>query len=230
MQFDASILKNDERAIFALRGLYRANGYKPFKMSKFEEYDLYAKHKEFLVSDGVITFTDTSGKLLALKPDVTLSILGHTKGQAGVVERYYYNENVYRISESSHTYKEIMQTGLECIGDLTAEDERQVVTLAAESLALIDPTFVLSLSHVGLVRALLTACDVADVTWTIERIAEKNLGALKEQCTAEQFAVCRVLAATYSTAAEAITALREIATDSESMAALAELAAVCDHL
>lgn len=230
MEFDVGILKNDERAIFALRGLYRAHGYLPFKMSKFEEYDLYARHKDFLVSEGVITFTDTSGKLLALKPDVTLSILGHTKGQAGIVERYYYNENVYRISDHSHTYKEIMQTGLECIGDLSAADEREVVALAAESLALIDPAFVLALSHVGLVRALLSGCGVADTEWTIARIAEKNLGALKEVCTAEQFAVCCALSATYSTVEDALSALSAIAKDAASSLALDELTAVCAHL
>ena len=59
-------LKNYEKAVFALREIYLSYGYLPYKMSKFEEYDLYLKNKEFLVSDRVITFTDTNGKLLAL--------------------------------------------------------------------------------------------------------------------------------------------------------------------
>ena len=41
-----SILKNDERAILALRELYRQYGYLPYKMSRFEEYDLYLQNKE----------------------------------------------------------------------------------------------------------------------------------------------------------------------------------------
>ena len=44
-------------------------------MSRFEEYDFYARNKDFLVSDRIITFTDSRGRLLALKPDVTLSII-----------------------------------------------------------------------------------------------------------------------------------------------------------
>ena len=75
MGFDENILKFEEKAVFTLRNLYRNHGYRQFKMSKFEEYDLYSKNKDFLVSDGVITFNDTDGKLLALKPDVTLSII-----------------------------------------------------------------------------------------------------------------------------------------------------------
>ena len=75
MSIEESVLKNDERILFRLRALYRAHGYMQYKMSKFEEYDLYVRNKSFLVSDHIITFTDTNGKLLALKPDVTLSIV-----------------------------------------------------------------------------------------------------------------------------------------------------------
>lgn len=85
MSFDESILKSDERAIYGLRSLYRKHGYTQYKMSKFEEYDLYSENKDFLVSDGVITFNDTNGKLLALKPDVTLSILKNFKDEENEV-------------------------------------------------------------------------------------------------------------------------------------------------
>ena len=122
MIFDENLLKYDEKAILSLRQLYCDYGYRQFKMSKFEEYDLYSKNKDFLVSDGVITFNDTNGRLLALKPDVTLSIIKNSKESNLECQKFYYNENVYRISESSHTYKEIMQTGLECIGDITEDD------------------------------------------------------------------------------------------------------------
>ena len=109
-------LKNEEKAIFALRDLYSKYGYTQYKMSKFEEYDLYVRNKDFLISDSIITFTDTNGKLLALKPDVTLSIIKNTDDSAGV-KKVYYNENVYRVSKGTHLYKEIMQVGIECIGD-----------------------------------------------------------------------------------------------------------------
>ena len=51
---DGKILKNDERAVYKLRSLYRKYGYMPFKMSKFEEYELYVRNKDFLVSDRII--------------------------------------------------------------------------------------------------------------------------------------------------------------------------------
>ena len=70
-----NVFRQDERAIYKLRELYSAYGYNHYKVSKFEEYDLYAKNKSFLVSENLLTFTDTNGKLMALKPDITLSII-----------------------------------------------------------------------------------------------------------------------------------------------------------
>ena len=149
------ILKNEERAVFELRSLYKQYGYLPYKMSKFEEYDLYVRNKDFLVSDSVITFNDTNGRLLALKPDVTLSIIKNSASNKNYKEKLYYNENVYRISESTHQYKELMQTGIECVGDIDVNDIFEVVYLAAKSLDTISSDFVLDISHMGVFSSIL---------------------------------------------------------------------------
>ncbi|MBR5680767.1 MAG: ATP phosphoribosyltransferase regulatory subunit, partial [Clostridia bacterium] len=107
---------NDERIIFTLRALYTKYGYQPYRMSKFEEYDLYSRNKDFLVSEGVIAFTDTGGRLMALKPDVTLSIIKNTRDTAPDVEKLCYDENVYRSPKGASGYEEQMQIGLEQIG------------------------------------------------------------------------------------------------------------------
>lgn len=178
-------LKPEERAVFALRELYRGYGYLPFKMSKFEEYDLYVRNKDFLVSDRVITFTDMGGKLLALKPDVTLSIIKNGEDRPGEKQKVCYNENVYRVSGSTHQFKEILQTGLECIGDLDSYDVCEVVTLAAASLATVSPDFVLDISHMGILSALLDDITAEkSVRREIARcIAEKNTHDLTRICS-----------------------------------------------
>ena len=178
-------LKPEERAVFALRELYRGYGYLPFKMSKFEEYDLYVRNKDFLVSDRVITFTDMGGKLLALKPDVTLSIIKNGEDRPGEKQKVCYNENVYRVSGSTHHFKEILQTGLECIGDLDSYDICEVVTLAAASLATVSPDFVLDISHMGILSAMLDEITAdGDTRREIARcIAEKNTHDLTRICS-----------------------------------------------
>ena len=181
MMYD-NVLKNDERAVLSLRSLYKSYGYQPFKMSKFEEYDLYARNKDFLVSDRIITFTDTDGRLMALKPDVTLSII--KSGVDSGKRKVYYDENVYRVSESTGQFKEIRQTGLECIGDVDLYDVYETVSLAAESLGWISEEFVLEVSHLGILSEVLdSVCPEESFQRdAIGFIAEKNRHDLEALC------------------------------------------------
>ena len=162
MKMNEALLKQEERAIYALRALFRTYGYLPFRMSRFEEYDLYVRNKDFLVSDSVITFTDTNGRLLAMKPDVTLSIIKNTVDESGCKQKFSYNENVFRISARTGQYKEIMQTGVECVGDIDGYDIFEVVSLAAASLATVSENYMLDLSHMGILSAVMDAAGVSD--------------------------------------------------------------------
>ncbi len=181
---DNKILRNEEKAIFALRELYGRYGYKPFKMSKFEEYEFYIQNKDFLVSDRIIAFNDTSGKLLALKPDVTLSIVKNGEDVEGFKQKVCYNENVYRVSENTHQFKEIMQTGVECIGDIKLYDIYEMIVMATESLSLLSNDFVLEVSHLGLLSSLLdNICkSISFKQQAIKYISDKNAHDLARIC------------------------------------------------
>ncbi len=229
--FDLNILKSDEKAIFTMRDIFVKSGYRQFKMSKFEEYDLYSKNKDFLVSDGVITFNDTNGKLLALKPDVTLSIIKNSKDLKEGVEKYFYNENVYRVSESSKSYKEIMQTGLECIGKITNEQVVEVVTLALKSLAVISEDVVLQLSHVGLIDSLLADYGVLEETKKslLSALSQKNFGLIEEILTAEQYEILEFLTKPYSLE-ESLAVLEKKALSANSKNLAKEFKEVCTVL
>ncbi len=183
------IFKNEEIAIFTLRSLYAKYGYKPFKMSKFEEYEFYIKNKDFLVSDRIIAFNDTNGKLLALKPDVTLSIIKNGEDVSGYKQKVCYNENVYRVSENTHQFKEIMQTGVECIGEIGLYDIYEMILMAAETLNLLSEDFVLEISHLGLLSSLLeNICNNATFKGeAIKYISNKNSHDLS--CLCDEYGV-----------------------------------------
>jgi len=172
------IWKNEEQSGYALRSLYRSYGYIPYKMSRFEEYDLYVRNKDFLVSDQIITFSDRSGRLLALKPDVTLSIVKNAPEESGVVQKVYYQENVYR------DYREIFQAGLECVGDLGDYEIAEVVLLAAKSLQLLGGRWVLDISHMGLLAAVLedSGLNPEEQRQAMEYLHRKNYHQLKALC------------------------------------------------
>ncbi len=190
MSFSKQVLKKEESVTYSLRDLYRKYGYSLYKVSKFEEYDLYAHNKSFLVSQNVLTFTDTNGKLLALKPDVTLSIIKNIPDQDTVIHKLCYNENVYRTSAESNGFREIMQTGLECIGKIDLYAECEVIMLALRSLETVSKDYILDLSHMGIIDGLLeyTNIDPADREPFIRLIESKNTNSLAYIC--DQQGIC----------------------------------------
>ncbi len=220
---NTDLLKNEELAVFKLRNLYSSFGYSQFKMSKFEEYDLYVKNKDFLISDRIITFTDTNGKLLALKPDVTLSIINNYKSNNPGVQKMYYNENVYRVSGAGGRFREIMQTGLECIGKTGIYEITEVLYLAIKSLQLIDEDFRIELSHAALLSSLIGeaqfASDVKNDVLEALRIKSSGLceGLLRDgKITSEQLELINMLNTNFRNTDEFINAVMPFAKSDDS--------------
>ncbi len=210
------VLKNDEKAIFKLRSIYRKYGYLQYKMSKFEEYDLYVRNKKFLVSDNIITFTDTDGKLMALKPDVTLSIIKNMHDEENVTQKVYYNENVYRVSKGTNSFKEIMQVGLECIGDIDDYCIYEVLSLAAKSLESISPDFVLDISHLGIISDVIDNMDITELgrKELLKCIGQKNVHGILEVCNREgaEGEMLKTLISTYGSPKAVIPVLNSVKT------------------
>ena len=232
-----NILKSAERAVYELRSLYKSYGYQSFKMSKFEEYDLYVRNKEFLQGGGVITFSDTGGELLALKPDVTLSIIKNTTDAPGTVSKLCYDENVYRISGATHRFKEIMQTGIECIGELDSYSVYEVLYLAAKSLSLISERFVLDISHMGLVKAVIDSVtdDEQLANELIKMLSQKNKH--ETEALLLERGVCpsaierlNALISVHGKPSEVIERLAPLCDTAEAKIALSELAALGELL
>lgn len=211
-----------------MRSLYRRYGYAPYKMSRFEEYDLYVRNKDFLVSDQIITFSDGSGRLLALKPDVTLSIVKNAPDAPGAVQKVYYNENVYR------DYREILQAGLECVGDLGDYEIAEVVLLAVKSLDLLGERYVLTISHMGLVAAVLSSCSLSARAkkQAMDCLRRKNAHELKALCRddAAAWEKLRVLSSCHGSGREVLREVGQVLTTEPERQALEELQALWDIL
>ncbi len=228
-----NILRKEEKTIFDLRALYEAYGYKKYKMSKFEEYDLYAENRSFLAQGNIITFNDTHGKLLALKPDVTLSIVKNAV--SGDVLKEYYNENVYRAIDGE--YREIMQVGLESIGADDLYSTCEVIMLAKKSLEKISDRYILDLSNAAFVagifedtdipydvRESLIDCIAGKNTHDIDRIsAENGIGA-------EVSVKLKGIAQLYGTFDSVIDTARSFVSNETMERALDELVAIYDFM
>lgn len=215
MKVNDAILQRGERLCLSLRELYFARGYRPYRMSKFEEYDLYAGNKDFLVSDHVITFTDTDGKLMALKPDVTLSIIKNSTDRPDETDKVFYQENVYRVTGESDAFREIMQAGVECFGNVTDDDLCEVLALSAESVCLLSPDAILAVSDLDILTQAVAALDLpADREKALYRaIAERNTGSITTLCGDGDPALLLSLLSLNGTVNEALPKLRVLLPD-----------------
>ena len=187
MKFTDMGKSGGERALYTLKSLYEGYGYSHYKMSKFEEYELYVRNKSFLVSDHIITFTDAHGSLMALKPDVTLSIVKNSPESESGVRKVYYNENVYRVPKGALSFKEIMQAGLECIGEIDKYSVAEVLTLAVKSLEAVSSDYVLDVSHMGILSILIeeTGLSAKSKEALLGCIGEKNIHGIDAVCASE---------------------------------------------
>lgn len=139
----------------ALRGEFERAGYVRYKMRKFEPYALYAENLPFLKDEHVLTFSDPGGALMALKPDITLSIAKN----AHCGEKLYYTESVYRVSREMRSFREIPQMGLECVGRVDDCATAEVTHLAIASLRATGANYALDIGHMGFLSALMDKAD-----------------------------------------------------------------------
>lgn len=236
MLIDTCTLPKDERTYLELGKLFEDNGYRLYKMRKFEEYSLYLENKNFLGSESVLTFQGFGGKLMALKPDVTLSIVKNVQiGESGC-EKLYYRESVYRTERGGSDFKEINQMGLECIGNFDNATTIEICSLAVKSLATIDDEFVFAVSHMGFVSGLLDACGVNGPTAkkaVLECLRSRNAHDIAAAAVGSDENAVKKLAALASAGTnfeDALALAKTLADTEETVAAVNELSALCDEL
>lgn len=236
MEVQTETLPQDEQLVLLLRGLFERRGYRRYRMSNFEAYDLYWENKNFLESEGIITFTDASGKLMALKPDVTMSIVKHTDPEAAV-RKLYYQEQVFRLAPQGGQYQEISQMGLEYIGGRDGYAEAEVVELALRSLAAVGAQSVLNVGHMGFVGGFFEALGLrpAARVAALDALRDKNAHALRalareNALTEEQTNRLAALAALAGPFGDTLRAAREMAAAPAMADALEELRTLGDAL
>lgn len=233
----AAILSRSEKAIYDLRDLYRRHGYRLFKTGKFEDYQLYSKNRDFLGKDGIITFTDNRGRIMALKPDVTLSIAKNSQYAPDTVERYCYDDQVYRMSRGKGDFREIDQTGIECIGDLTEDHVLEVIQLAVKSLEAISDDYVLTISHMGIVRGFISILGLSEDAEekVLRAVGNKNFHTAAAVCAGEgvsRFMISKLeeLIATSGTMDQVLGSIEDLAMNQEMEKAARELRRIQEAL
>ncbi|MBK5254148.1 MAG: ATP phosphoribosyltransferase regulatory subunit [Peptostreptococcaceae bacterium] len=175
-------LSKEEALPLILREIYESRGYNKYKMGEFVPYDIYLENRNFLRDEGIITFTGANGKLMALKPDVTMSVVKNVADET-VTKKVFYYENVFRMSNSQ--YEEINQIGVEFIGGEDLYASTEVIELACRSLEAISSKYILSINDMGFMAGLLEELKLNDeAELELSNIMKlKSLTALKKFCS-----------------------------------------------
>ena len=142
-----------------IRKMYDSYGYKKISLPSFEEYDLYNENKDF-IDRNVLTVMSPNGKLLALRPDITLSVAKKvSKDQSLKYSKIYYQENTYNLTKYVG-YEEDEQLGIELIGKESTFLDFEIINLAVKSLDIINKKSMIVLSHAGFISSIFQNFDL----------------------------------------------------------------------
>lgn len=153
---DISCLRQEEKTAIYLKSLFRSYGYREYKLTGFEDYSLYADNKSFFDGRGVLSFS-VGGRLLALRPDVTLSVVKNVSSSGGT-KKLFYDERVYRKAACGGEFSELRQIGVEVIGTIDGITETEVCALSLKTLEAVGAgKYILDVSHAGIIEKVLNA-------------------------------------------------------------------------
>jgi histidyl-tRNA synthetase len=168
-------------------------GYEPIDLPIIEQRDLYGrKLGEDLV--GKVYEFSFSGRELALRPEWTASVLrayvGRLQDQPQPL-RLRYTGPVFRNERPQRaTYRQFTQIGVELIGGPAPRADAECIALACAGLDAAGVRgYRVRVGDIGLVRGLLRGLGLAERTqgllsWSLERMRQQGIGALRERIQA----------------------------------------------
>lgn len=137
-------------------------GYREISTPTFEHLELFTEKSGEDIVDEIYGFTDKGDRELALRPEITASIvrayLQEMRADPKPIRVHYFS-NCFRYEQpQSGRYREFWQLGTEIVGGNTAEADAEAVALADACLRELEMEHSLEVGHLGVLRAL--AADV----------------------------------------------------------------------
>ncbi|SDR04586.1 ATP phosphoribosyltransferase regulatory subunit [Virgibacillus salinus] len=147
-----------DNLISILKNRFSTYGYKQVRTTTFEFYDLYSMMSGTINKDEMLKVIDSYGKVLVLRPDVTIPItrmIASNKQRLSQGSRFFYVLDVFRQSFEQADNKETTQAGIESFGESTPENDAEVIALAIHTLKDLGfESFKLEVGHAGYFKEL----------------------------------------------------------------------------
>ena len=123
-----------------LRQLFLNSGYREIETPSVEFYDIFSGDQSLIPQEGMFKFTDQQGRLLVLRPDMTIPIarIAATKLKENLWPvKCCYIGNTFSYNElGGGKQKEYTQAGVEILGIKSPEADAELIALAVKALQL----------------------------------------------------------------------------------------------
>jgi ATP phosphoribosyltransferase regulatory subunit len=121
-----------------MRSLLRTYGYKELEPPTIEYYDVFSGDNDLIPQETMFKFFDQYGRILVLRPDLTISVARITATKLKDCEspiRHFYIGNAYKYNEiGGGKQKEFTQAGVEIIGQSNPESDAEVIATAINTI------------------------------------------------------------------------------------------------
>ncbi|MBO5525737.1 MAG: ATP phosphoribosyltransferase regulatory subunit [Clostridia bacterium] len=140
-----------------LQSVFEGAGYSFVSTAILDYYDTYSDISNRIAQEKMFKLTDSDGKLLVLRPDMTLSLARMATKHHEKHSKLCYFSNIWNaMGAGGLSSREVLQAGVECFGRTGAFADAQLIALAVESLLSLGvKNFIIDLGHVGFFKGLL---------------------------------------------------------------------------
>lgn len=123
-----------------IRQLFLSSGYREAETPTVEFYDVFSGDQSLIPQEGMFKFTDQQGRILVLKPDMTIPMarVAATKLKENLWPvKCCYIGNTFSYNElGGGKQKEFTQAGVEILGIKSPEADAELIALAVQALQL----------------------------------------------------------------------------------------------
>jgi ATP phosphoribosyltransferase regulatory subunit len=149
----------------ALRNAFILSGYDEIETPTYEHIDVFQSGVGSYIQESMIKFVDTNGRILVLRPDLTVPIarVAATKLQ-NMPQRLFYIQNSFAAAEPAiGKAGEFTQAGIELIGDESDTADAEVISLAVKALKTAGlKSFTVDIGQVSFFKSLISESGLKD--------------------------------------------------------------------
>jgi len=166
-----------------MREVARRWGYREVCTPEFEDLELFTMRSGEGIIEEMYVFEDKGGRKLALRPEITASVIRMYINEAKVAPkplRWCYFADCFRYERPQKgRYRQFWQFGVELIGADTALADAEAIMLAADMLNSTGITYELKVGHLSFMKNLLEDLEPSAQRRVMAHLDKKDFDGLK---------------------------------------------------